>query len=75
MFFSGILILQASLSFGLYSSSDDVVELTTSNFQSEVINSDELWFVEFYAPWCGHCKNLAPAWKKAASNLKVNKLG
>lgn len=36
---------------GLYSSSDDVIELTPSNFNQEVIQSDSLWLVEFYAPW------------------------
>lgn len=46
-----------------------VVTLTESNFKSQVLDSDELWMVEFYAPWCGHCKNLAPHWKKAAKDL------
>uniref|UniRef100_A0A1A8P0Y2 Protein disulfide-isomerase A6 n=1 Tax=Nothobranchius rachovii TaxID=451742 RepID=A0A1A8P0Y2_9TELE len=54
----------------MYSSSDDVIELTPSNFNREVIQSDSLWLVEFYAPWCGHCQSLAPEWKKAATALK-----
>lgn len=54
----------------LYDSSDDVVELTAGNFNHKVINSDDIWLVEFYAPWCGHCRNLAPDWKKAAKALK-----
>ncbi|XP_021058392.1 protein disulfide-isomerase A6 [Mus pahari] len=61
---------------GLYSSSDDVIELTPSNFNREVIQSDGLWLVEFYAPWCGHCQRLTPEWKKAATALKdVVKVG
>lgn len=48
----------------------DVVELTDSNFDKLVLQSDEMWLVEFFAPWCGHCKNLAPHWAEAASELK-----
>nr|XP_033795095.1 protein disulfide-isomerase A6 isoform X2 [Geotrypetes seraphini] len=60
----------------LYSSSDDVVQLTPTNFNSEVIQSDSLWLIEFYAPWCGHCQKLTPEWKKAAKALKgVVKIG
>ncbi|KAK6490074.1 protein disulfide-isomerase A6-like [Huso huso] len=61
---------------GFYSSSDDVVELTPANFNREVLQSDSLWLVEFYAPWCGHCQSLTPHWKKAATALKgVVKVG
>lgn len=35
-----------------------------------VLQSEEMWLVEFFAPWCGHCKNLAPHWSEAASELK-----
>lgn len=38
---------------GFYSSSDDVVQLDSSNFDRLVAQSSELWIVEFYAPWCG----------------------
>lgn len=51
-------------------SADDVVELTDSNFEKLVLKSDDYWLVEFFAPWCGHCKNLAPHWQKAATELK-----
>lgn len=48
----------------------DVITLTDSNFEEKVLGSDEMWLVEFFAPWCGHCKNLAPEWAKAATQLK-----
>jgi len=66
-----IIFLQASWTFALYSDDDDVVELTPENFESKVINSDNFWLVEFYAPWCGHCQRLAADWKQVASDLQV----
>lgn len=56
----------------MYDSSDDVVELTDSNFDRQVVNSDGIWVVEFFAPWCGHCQQLGPEYKKAANALKVS---
>ncbi|XP_064480553.1 protein disulfide-isomerase A6 homolog isoform X2 [Ornithodoros turicata] len=52
------------------SKSDDVVQLDDTNFKELVLDSEDLWLVEFFAPWCGHCKNLAPHWAKAATELK-----
>jgi len=55
---------------GLYSSSSPVKTLTAANFQQEVTKSDDLWLIEFFASWCGHCKQFAPEYEKAAKALK-----
>lgn len=58
------------------SKGSDVIELTDDNFKALVTDSTDHWLIEFYAPWCGHCKNLAPEWEEAAKKLQGSvKLG
>jgi protein disulfide-isomerase A4 len=49
---------------------ETVITLTEENFDS-IVNKETLIGVEFYAPWCGHCKRLAPEWERAAKRLQT----
>ena len=55
---------------GAGSGDKDVVTLTDATFDAVVLGSKDIWMVEFYAPWCGHCKALEPEWNEAASKMK-----
>ena len=53
-----------------YEMTDDVIELTEANFDEKVFEHDGRFLVEFYAPWCNTCKQIAPDFSQVASHLK-----
>ena len=54
-----------------------ITEVTDSNFQAEVIESEQPVLVDFWAPWCGPCRVVAPVLEEIAGerdDLKIVKL-
>jgi len=48
----------------------DIVELTDENFQSQVLESGKPVLVDFWAVWCGPCRQLAPTVDALATDYK-----
>ena len=50
--------------------SDAIIELSDSTFESEVVNSDVPVLVDFWAPWCGPCRAIAPIVEEISSSYE-----
>eukprot|EP00732_Lithocolla_globosa_P004579 Lithocolla_globosa_v1_NODE_4305_length_1466_cov_26.164422.p1 type:complete len:449 gc:universal NODE_4305_length_1466_cov_26.164422:1411-65(-) len=48
------------------------VVVVTGNTYADIVLQNKAVFIEFYAPWCGHCKKLAPVWDELGDALATN---
>ena len=52
--------------------SGPVTILTAKTYDDIVVNSGKSVLIEFYAPWCGHCKKLTPIYEEVGAAFKDN---
>ena len=47
-----------------------ITELNDRNFEEQVLKSDQVWLVDFWAPWCAPCLMMAPTLEEIAKDLE-----
>ncbi|GIJ99868.1 hypothetical protein Aspvir_003878 [Aspergillus viridinutans] len=70
---SFLLVSCLTLLVGIASAASAVIDLLPKNFDDVVLESGKPALVEFFAPWCGHCKNLAPVYEELAQAFEFAK--
>ncbi|XP_017779588.1 PREDICTED: dnaJ homolog subfamily C member 10-like [Nicrophorus vespilloides] len=56
--------------FGLYDDDPLIVTLSKADYEVNVLDKNQAWFINFYSPQCHHCHDLAPTWRKLAADLE-----
>ncbi|KAG2768120.1 hypothetical protein PC129_g3003 [Phytophthora cactorum] len=51
----------------LFTKSFQVHSLSSQNYDTMLKESDTVWLVDYYAPWCPHCRHFAPEWERVAN--------
>jgi protein disulfide-isomerase-like protein len=52
--------------------SEGVLKLDSDIYHKKVYDEKASIFIKFYAPWCGHCKSLAPIWSQLADEVSMD---
>lgn len=56
--------------FGIYDDDPIIVTLSRSDYEVNILDDAQMWFVNFYSPQCHHCHELAPTWRKIAKEFQ-----
>ena len=67
---AGLLLLCLVFAHGKKAAEEHVVTINGEEEFNKAVKGSDMLVAEFYAPWCGHCKSLAPEYEKAAKALK-----
>ncbi|CAF0832321.1 unnamed protein product [Didymodactylos carnosus] len=56
--------------FGIYDEDPEIITLSRTDFLQSIDGTQDIWFINYYSPQCGHCHDLAPVWREIAKVLE-----